>query len=322
MGDLDPHLVEIGCWSDLPAELGQRTWHVDEPFDGAMMLIRALDVAAADTEVRVLLDGIDADNLLSYGSYLRCLLRQGRWATAGREARGVAEFWDDQAYGRKLLQSSFRQAYLPAPALRALAHVRGRVGRHRVDVPLSTSIIDRDFARRVDALGRLRELDGQRRGNGWDGLGPERARSLGHPFLAVGLERYDRVAAAAGVEPRHPYLDRRLIDFCLRLPGEQKLRGGWPKAILRRSMAGRLPDAIRWRKGRDHLGWAVTKSLVGSPTRLREIIDANRALISGVVDLERLPLGEPDDDGFEQLLVAAQLAVWLADHHYRRPAHC
>jgi asparagine synthase (glutamine-hydrolysing) len=173
------------------------------------------------------------------------------------------------------------------------------------------------FARRVDVDSRLRELDAHRHTGRWDGLGAERARSLSHPFLVAGLERYDRVAAAAGVEPRHPFLDRRVLDFCLRLPGDQKLRDGWPKAILRRSLAGLLPDEIRWRQGKEHLGWAFSKAFVGSPTQLRETIDAHRPLIEEIIDLERLPAGEPDDEGLERLLAGAQVAVWLADHRQR-----
>jgi hypothetical protein len=32
--------------------------------------------------------------------------------------------------------------------------------------------------------------------------------------------------------------------------------------VLRRAMAGRLPDAVRWRLGKEHLGWAFTKALM------------------------------------------------------------
>jgi asparagine synthase (glutamine-hydrolysing) len=45
-------------------------------------------------------------------------------------------------------------------------------------------------------------------------------------------------------------LDRRLVELCLALPWDQKVRDGWSKSIVRRAMEGILPDAVRWRRGR------------------------------------------------------------------------
>jgi asparagine synthase (glutamine-hydrolysing) len=56
------------------------------------------------------------------------------------------------------------------------------------------------------------------------------------------------------IEPRDPFADRRLIEFCTSLPEEQFEDGGWPKIILRRASAGLVPDPVRWRLGKEHLG--------------------------------------------------------------------
>jgi asparagine synthase (glutamine-hydrolysing) len=54
----------------------------------------------------------------------------------------------------------------------------------------------------------------------------------------------DRVAAANSIEGRVPYLDHRLIEFANRLPAQWKIRGLTEKYILRRALAGLLPDEI------------------------------------------------------------------------------
>ncbi|ABL00469.1 asparagine synthase (glutamine-hydrolyzing) [Pelobacter propionicus] len=54
----------------------------------------------------------------------------------------------------------------------------------------------------------------------------------------------DRVAMAHSVEARHPFLDVRLIDFSLRLPGKWKLRGLNEKYILKRAFQGQIPERI------------------------------------------------------------------------------
>src|SRR6185503_15291719 len=74
----------------------------------------------------------------------------------------------------------------------------------------------------------------------------ELARQITAPNLLVGRERYDRAAAMFGVEPRDPFLDLRFIRFCLSLPIGQLQSNGFPKPILRRAMAGLIPDEVRW----------------------------------------------------------------------------
>jgi asparagine synthase (glutamine-hydrolysing) len=57
----------------------------------------------------------------------------------------------------------------------------------------------------------------------------------------------DRMAMAHSVEGRFPFLDPRVIEFANALPPRLKLRGLAEKYLLRKSMAGRLPEAVRGR---------------------------------------------------------------------------
>lgn len=63
------------------------------------------------------------------------------------------------------------------------------------------------------------------------------------------------------LEVRYPFLDRQLLEFSLQLPPRLRLRPGAPKWILRAAMRGRLPEAIRTRRGKGHIGaravWAL-----------------------------------------------------------------
>lgn len=49
------------------------------------------------------------------------------------------------------------------------------------------------------------------------------------------------------IESRHPYFDIRLVEFCLSLPAEYKLKLGVSKRILREAMKGILPEPVRIR---------------------------------------------------------------------------
>lgn len=69
-----------------------------------------------------------------------------------------------------------------------------------------------------------------------------------HPIQPFGLEVLNKTAAAFDIEYRFPFWDKDLVEFCLRLPAEQKFRDGWPRSILRRGMEGVIPARIQWRK--------------------------------------------------------------------------
>lgn len=321
MEGIVPHTVSPATWHHLQPDLDEPAWAVEEPFDAHMTLVRAVYLESRRQGTTVVLDGIDGDNVLCEGSQLRCLLRQGRWRTAHREAVGVARFWGVGPTGHQLLHGAARQAFVPEAAKRAYRRWRPKRRVTSPEARLRGSLITREFAERIDLAGRLRTLDAHtRERDGWPGLGWERARALEHPYLTVGLERYDRVAASIGVEPRHPFLDLRLVAFCLSLPGDQKLAGGWPKVILRRSMAGRLPDAVRWRRGKEHLGYTFTRELLGrDPGRLAEVIDAGRPVLEGYLDVDAAMRAATDPDEQQQAFTAAHLAQWL-DHHRQRSA--
>jgi asparagine synthase (glutamine-hydrolysing) len=66
------------------------------------------------------------------------------------------------------------------------------------------------------------------------------------------LHSEDRNSMLFSIESRLPFLDYRLVEFCLSLPEQYKLREGYPKKILRDAVAS-LPKEIKERK--DKMGF-------------------------------------------------------------------
>jgi len=54
----------------------------------------------------------------------------------------------------------------------------------------------------------------------------------------------DRMAMANSIEGRYPFLDHRLIEFCMKLPPDLKLNGLNEKYLLKKMMKGRIPSEI------------------------------------------------------------------------------
>ena len=62
------------------------------------------------------------------------------------------------------------------------------------------------------------------------------------------LTKVDRTSMAVSLEAREPLLDHRLVEFAARLPARMRLRGGEGKWLMKRALAGRLPDEILHRR--------------------------------------------------------------------------
>lgn len=60
------------------------------------------------------------------------------------------------------------------------------------------------------------------------------------------LRTVDRNSMAFSIEDRLPFLDYNLVDFALGLPLQSKIKDGWSKYIMRKSLE--LPEKIKYRK--------------------------------------------------------------------------
>jgi asparagine synthase (glutamine-hydrolysing) len=122
------------------------------------------------------------------------------------------------------------------------------------------------------------------------------------------------------VEQRYPFFDRRLVEFCVGVPLEQRLGGGWTRLLMRRAMGGVVPPEVQWRRGKGSLRANARLRLVAEQALVEEALWARGGLIAPYVDLGRVraahgrlladPVGASEEDLFTVFLSAA-LALWL-----------
>jgi asparagine synthase (glutamine-hydrolysing) len=103
---------------------------------------------------------------------------------------------------------------------------------------------------------------------------------LSNGLVPHAFEVLDKAAANFGVEPRYPFWDKPLVEFCLSLPGEEKLQNGFGRHVLRRAMQDILPPTVQWRRDKIDFTANLVKGMLGNH---RELLD--RLLIS---DSERI----------------------------------
>ena len=314
-----PTLIAPADIESLREELTAAVRHADEPFDTSFLL-HTQYLMAARTGVGALMDGIDADTLLSDGDALVRQVRAGRWLAAWRNARGLQRIYRTPVWWS--LTRATRAALVPNWLRKAL-HGRRLDARARNNVRLS--LLAPDFAARIDLRERLRTHASWRSLDTPRDTVSQAVQALHHPNTTVGFERYHRTAAWHGIDPRHPFSDRAVMELCVNLPDGQRIANGWSKAVLRRAMQSRLPDAVNWRTGKEHLGAALIQRLVlDDPDDVRQRLAVSRNALAPYLDLNKLdqslarawqprPGSAPSD-----VLEALHLGNWLQQHISRK----
>lgn len=90
-------------------------------------------------------------------------------------------------------------------------------------------------------------------------------RSTIHGGGIHGIELDERALSSFGLESRHPFNDRRLIEFALALSEEQRWRNG-SKFILRQALKGILPRSVRERTDKADFSCIFAHTLLSEST--------------------------------------------------------
>ncbi|MCB0389296.1 MAG: asparagine synthase (glutamine-hydrolyzing) [Winogradskyella sp.] len=99
----------------------------------------------------------------------------------------------------------------------------------------------------------------------------------------------DRMGMANSIEGRYPFLDHRVIEFCMALHPDLKLHGLNEKYLLKKMMKDRLPDAILNRSKQAYR--APIRSLFASetlPEYLKTMLSEQRLTEFGVFNVEHV----------------------------------
>lgn len=242
------------------------TWHHDEPYGSTSIFAQwCVFEEARRAGLKVMLDGQGADEQLagyhaSFAYYFAGLLRRRRYLMLLRTL-AQRQAWHGV---------SFRQQALALLLPSLPAAVASRLRRHRHDWTQHAWLGSDAFRPHLQrsALDTARERIGQ---PSIDGIGELCVVLTQSSNLAMLLHWEDRNSMAHGIEARVPFLDHRLVEFCIGLGDRHKIVGAETKRVLRVAMQGVLPEKVRNR--RDKLGFATPEeSWFRGP--LREMVRA------------------------------------------------
>lgn len=199
---------------------------------------------AAEANVRVLLDGQGADEVLAgyhyhLGPHLAETAMQRGWTAALRQARRAA-VTTGRPTAWLMALAAYHALPLPGPPRRWAARrwaTHGAIPEAALDPKVLAEAPPGHRHRR-----RLR-------------LGDELAENIQHSSLPALLRYEDRNSMAFSVEARTPFLDYRLVEEVRSWRASDLVADGWTKAPLRDAMRGVVPEVVRAR--RDKLGFAT-----------------------------------------------------------------
>ncbi len=246
--DFDSHYVHADKISPL-GEVYEFFSFSDQPFlYPNLFMLWNLYKKAGENDVRILLDGFDGDTVVSYGEGIfRELLKSGRWGRYIKEINETAKKHGIRPY--KLLTVKFINTFTP----KFVKKLRWALTKFTPLDRRNSRLIKKEFIQRtglVEHLNKTFESELDVRGS---------SRELHNYYINLGLrqlelEQLDWAAARFGIEPRHPFYDKRLIEFCLALPLEQKRKDGYDRLILRKAMKVIIPEGIDQRIIKTDLG--------------------------------------------------------------------
>jgi asparagine synthase (glutamine-hydrolysing) len=225
---------------DLIQDFESLCYHQEEPFSSASIYAQfKIFEQARKQDVKVLLDGQGADEIFAgYAKYipwyLQEILRKQPWKL----------FSEKKALKRNHLSfnwgwKNYLAAWFPAQTAYQLEK---RESRKIVRDPYITDDYKQLYFDRQSIFKplvfKLNDL-------------------LYFNTCGPGLEellRYaDRNSMSQGRELRLPFLYHELVEFIFSLPSTFKIRDGWTKWLLRKTMSDHLPPEITWR--RDKIGF-------------------------------------------------------------------
>ncbi len=172
----------------------------------------------ASKHVKVMVSGNGGDELLAgyipyFRAYLSSAIAQRHYLSGARE---IVKGWD-------LYKKYFGEM------------VRTRLPRRRSNVLTARELLQEGTTAHFEAHKNLNE----------------RLASDVLRYSTPDLLRYeDKNSMAFSIEARVPFLDHEMVEHIFALPIDQKIKGGWNRAVYRNAMKGRMPDKNRLRRSK------------------------------------------------------------------------
>jgi len=206
-----------------------------------------------DNNIRVVLGGHDGDCLLYKGEkYLMELFFTLRWKKLIQELK----------FTSKIHQSNLFKLFISKVIFQSCEKCENiwlKFKRERKEKDFLN--LNKEFVKKLNLKREFKIyfLDPFRDANN--------SKKMHYYYLSSGthqmiFEMMDRLAGYFNIEPRHPMMDKRLLEFCHAIPTEFKYNKGWGRLLTRIGLSELLPQEIKCRIGKTNFFPVFNRNLL------------------------------------------------------------
>lgn len=225
------------------------TWHQDEPFQSTSVFAQwKVFELAKQNNIKVMIDGQGSDEYLcGYDKFIAPFLIE-TYSKVGFKAllEEVDSLRDNRGISSLVAMKYVINNVLPHS-------LKNRLRKALNYSSLKPTWMETDFcntnAQKIDS-------DIFNSFNSVESISENLLFKTNLPLL---LHCEDRNSMAHSIEARVPFLDHKLVEFGYNLPIEFKIKDGFSKYVLRKSMDGVIPNQIAFRK--DKVGFATAEKI-------------------------------------------------------------
>jgi asparagine synthase (glutamine-hydrolysing) len=251
---IEPHLLKYTP-SKNTLYYDQVKRHMDIPYWPNGTMADSLKSLVKGENVKVLLTGHGGDDWLTgsqyhYADLLKSLsfLKLFRQRFSSRDSEYAA-------YRRTPQSPIYRYGFRPLVSQYAGEFVR-KIKKSTFHPP---PWIDINFAEKIDLEKRTNQRQDWKKFSSFAQAHLFCVATSG--WAAHSTEMEERYTASFGFEQRHPFYDRRIIEYALALPEEQRWEGDSIKVVLRNAMNDFLPEKIITRKSKAEFSYVVPNAV-------------------------------------------------------------
>ncbi|MDO5836059.1 MAG: lasso peptide isopeptide bond-forming cyclase [Methanobacterium sp.] len=256
--------------------IDQISWHLEKPLYSAnVSFFWDLYQKMEKKDIRVLLRGYDGDSILSHSEkYFKELFLKMKWNKLIKEIIHYSKNRDKDPYNIFLNRCIFPLI----PYLIKKYWYRFKNVRLEGDLVLQNITLNRELNLSEIYKHYNKSL-----------INPNTAKEFHYCLIVQGSHQFafeynDSLASAFSMEPRYPFFDKRLVEFCYAIPNEQKFRYGWDRMMIRRSIEN-LPNEIKWRSKKKFLTPVTNRNLIKfEEKRVNEIIYDKNQIYDRFID--------------------------------------
>lgn len=247
-------------------------------------ITREVHQRATARGARVLLTGHWGDQVFFSSGYLVDLFHRLAWREIRRHTREYVRWFgagETRVLSRRFVVDVARH-HLPRALVPPFKWIRRRLlGTDRPRPWFSDAFLRRAlrFAGRPATLG--------------GGFHSAQARSLylepRSKYHVHCLEWHNKIGALYALDTAFPVLDRDLLGFLMAIPGEIQNLNGVPRALLRESMRGVLPERIRVRTGKADFSYIINRGVAKDVRAISQALSSESLGVQlGYLDAARL----------------------------------